>query len=147
MANQKVPLFSAQEERELRKQLSLLLCCSQASQSQDIIINQLLHFYVPDKSKKDPSLTRFRYFSAALIEQLIILLQDEHFFKPSRWTDFFELLNYFPLSSENSIPHNLKETISSSANDNPFYNLITLFPCSYLIFLLNWKIVILLTHY
>ena len=78
MANQKVPLFSAQEERELRKQLSLLLCCSQANQSQDII-NQLLHFYVPDKSKKEPSLIRFRYFSAAFIEQLIILLQEEQF--------------------------------------------------------------------
>jgi len=120
MANQKVPLFSAQEERELRKQLSLLLYCSQASQSQNII-NQLLHFNVPDKSKKELSLTRFRYFSAALIEQLIILLQDEQFLKPSRWTDFFELLNYFPLSSENPIPHHLKETISSSVNDNPFY--------------------------
>ena len=54
MPNQKVPLLSAQEERELRKQLSLLLYCSQASQSQDII-KQLLHFYVPDKSKKEPS--------------------------------------------------------------------------------------------
>jgi len=120
MANHKVPLFSAQDEREIRKQLSLLLHSSASNQTQDLI-NKLLQNYTPDKSKKEPSLTRFRYLSAVLMEQLIILLQEEQDFKLSRWTVFFEVLNYFPFTSKNFMPLNLKDKIYCSASEYSAY--------------------------
>ncbi|MCB5246264.1 MAG: GGDEF domain-containing protein [Candidatus Cloacimonadaceae bacterium] len=122
MANQKVSRLSPADVEQIRNLLSSLLHSSEESQSQDII-NQLLPYFTAEISGREPSLARFRHLSATLMEQLIILLQEEKEFKPSKWTDFFEALNYFPFSSESSTPYHIKGKIFNLNAESPDYQL------------------------